>query len=293
MKTFVAVVESGGFASAGRKLGMSAAGVTRAVAELEEHLGLRLLIRTTRMLRVTDEGARYGADCKRILADIEEAEQAAVGSHGKARGSLTVTASVMFGQRYVTPVLVDYLQRYPDVDVQCLFMDRIVNLLEEGVDVAVRIGELPDSSLSARRLGQVRRVLVASPTYLARRGQIEHPDALAGHTIVSATGMDATVEWRFQHDGEQIVRRIHPTMRTTTNESAITAAENGLGITRLLSYQVAPALAAGRLQLVLPGWEPAPLPVHVLHQQGLRVSQKVRALIDLLIEQVGNDPALH
>jgi len=169
MTTFVAVVDSGGFASAARKLNQSPPVVTRAVAELEERLGLRLLTRTTRVVRVTDAGARFAEDCRRILADIEEAETAATGAHVAPRGTLLITAPVLFGQLYVTPILVSYLQQFPEVDVQCLFLDRVVNVVEEGIDVAVRIGELPDSSLRVIRVGRVRRVLVAAPPYLQAR----------------------------------------------------------------------------------------------------------------------------
>ena len=195
MTTFVAVVESGGFASAARKLNLSPPVVTRAVAELEERLGLRLLTRTTRVVRVTDAGARFAEDCRRILADIEEAETVATGTHAAPRGTLTLTAPVLFGHLYVTPILVRYLQQYPEVDAQCLFLDRVVNVVEEGIDVAVRIGELPDSSLQAVRVGRVRRVLVAAPSYLKSQGVPLRPEDLAQHTVVSASGVTPVSEW--------------------------------------------------------------------------------------------------
>jgi DNA-binding transcriptional LysR family regulator len=292
MSTFVAVVDSGGFAGAARKLNLSPSVVTRAVAELEERLGLRLLIRTTRVVRVTDAGARFAEDCRRILADIEEAETVAAGTHAAPRGTLTLTAPVLFGQLFVTPLLVRYLQQYPEVDAQCLFLDRVVHLVEEGIDVAVRIGELPDSSLQAVRVGRVRRVLVASPAYLQAHGVPQRPQDLAGHAIASAAGVSPVSEWRFNDAGSPLVQRLQPRMRTTTNDSAIAAAVAGLGITRLLSYQVADRVRSGALQLILEDFESAPLPVHVVHHEGRRVTRKVRAFVDLAVEALRADPAL-
>ena len=293
MTTFVAVVDCGGFASAARKLNLSPPVVTRAVAELEERLGLRLLTRTTRVVRVTDAGARFAEDCRRILVDIEEAETVATGTHAAPRGTLTLTAPVLFGQLYVTPILVRYLQQYPEVDAQCLFLDRVVNVVEEGIDVAVRIGELPDSSLQAARVGRVRRVLVAAPAYLKAQGVPQHPEDLVRHTIASASGVTPEPEWRFNYAGKPLLQRLQPRMRTTSNDSAIAAAVAGLGIARLLSYQVAVHVRSGALQVVLEDFEPAPLPVHVVHHEGRRVTQKVRAFIDLAVDTLRTDPALN
>jgi DNA-binding transcriptional LysR family regulator len=292
MTTFVAVVDSGGFASAARKLNLSPPVVTRAVAELEARLGLRLLTRTTRFVRVTDAGARFAEDCRRILADIDEAETAATGTHSTPRGTLTVTAPVLFGHLYVTPILVSYLQQFPEVDGQCLFLDRVVNVVEEGIDVAIRVGELPDSSLQATRVGRVRRVLVAAPAYFEARGRPRRPEDLVQHTIVSASGVNPVSEWRFNDAGKPLIQRLQPRMRTTTNDSAIAAAVAGLGIARLLSYQVAGHLRSGALQPVLEAFESAPLPVHVLHHEGRRVTQKVRAFVDLAVERLRGDPGL-
>jgi DNA-binding transcriptional LysR family regulator len=293
MTTFVAVVDSGGFASAARRLNMSPPVVTRAVAELEERLGLRLLTRTTRVVRVTEAGARFAEDCRRILADIEEAEITATGTHATPRGTLVLTAPAMFGQLHVTPILVSYLQRFPDVDAQCLFLDRVVNMVEEGIDVAVRIGELPDSSLHAVRVGRVSRVLVAAPAYLQARGVPQRPQDLAEHTIVSAVVVNPVSEWRFNHAGKSLVQRLHARMRTTTNDSAIAAALAGLGITRLLSYQAAAHLRSGALQVVLEAFEGAPLPVHVVHHEGPRATRKVRAFVEHAVERLRGDPALN
>ncbi len=293
MTTFVAVVDSGGFASAARKLNLSPPVVTRAVAELEERLGLRLLTRTTRVVRVTDAGARFAEDCRRILAEIEEAETVATGTHASPRGTLTLTAPVLFGHLYVTPILVRYLQQYPEVDAQCLFLDRVVNVVEEGIDVAVRIGELPDSSLQAVRVGRVRRVLVASPAYLQARGAPQRPEDLAAHSIASASGVTPVSEWRFNDGGKPLLQRLQPRMRTTTNDSAIAAVVAGLGITRLLSYQVAAHVRSGALQVLLEDFEPAALPVHVVHHEGRRATRKVRAFIDMAVDTLRADPALN
>lgn len=292
MTTFVAVVDSGGFASAARKLNQSPPVVTRAVAELEERLGLRLLTRTTRVVRVTDAGARFAEDCRRILAEIEEAETAATGTHAAPRGTLTITAPVLFGQRHVMPILVSYLEQFPEVDAQCLFLDRVVNVVEEGIDVAVRIGELPDSSLQASRVGRVRRVLVAAPAYLAAHGTPRRPQDLAGHVTVMASGISPVSEWRFNDAGKPLLQRLEPRLRTTTNDSAIAAALAGLGITRLLSYQVAEQVRSGALQVVLQDFETAPLPVHVVHHEGRRATRKVRAFVDLAVERLRSDPGL-
>lgn len=293
MTTFVAVVDSGGFASAARKLNLSPPVVTRAVAELEERLGLRLLTRTTRFVRVTDAGARFAQDCRRILADIDEAETVATGTHAAPRGTLSLTAPVLFGQLYVTPILVRYLQQYPEVEAQCLFLDRVVNVVEEGIDVAVRIGELPDSSLQATRVGRVRRVLVAAPAYLKAYGVPQRPEDLTRHTIASASGVNPVSEWRFNDGGKPLLQRVQPRLRTTTNDSAIAAAAAGLGITRLLSYQVAAHVRSGALQVLLEDFEGAPLPVHVVHHEGRRATQKVRSFIDLAVETLRADPALN
>lgn len=293
MTTFVAVVDSGGFASAARKLNLSPPVVTRAVAELEERLGLRLLTRTTRVVRVTDAGARFAEDCRRILADIDEAETVATGTRAAPRGTLSLTAPVLFGQLYVMPILVRYLQQFPEVDAQCLFLDRVVNVVEEGIDVAVRIGELPDSSLQAARVGRVRRVLVAAPAYLKAQGVPQRPEDLSRHTIVSASGVTPVSEWRFSDGGKPLQQRLQPRLRTTTNDSAIAAAVAGLGITRLLSYQVAAHVRSGALQLLLEDFEPAPLPVHVVHHEGRRATQKVRSFIDLAVDTLRDDPALN
>jgi len=293
INVFVAVVDTNGFAGAARKLNMSPPAVTRAINELETHLGLRLLTRTTRTVRVTDAGERYVQDCKRILAEMQEADESVSGMHASPRGRLTVTAPVLFGGKYVTPIVAEYLERYPEVTASCLFLDRVVNLVDEGADVAIRIGELPDSTMQAVRVGQVRRVICASPDYLARHGIPKSPDDLHAHTIISASSVTPQPEWKLLENGELRTLRLQARMITTTNDSALAAAAGGFGITRLLSYQVAEHLRAGKLKTVLPEFEPAVLPVHVVHREGRKAPQRVRAFLDLAIERLREDARLN
>jgi DNA-binding transcriptional LysR family regulator len=293
INVFVAVVDTNGFAGAARKLNISPPAVTRAINELETHLGLRLLTRTTRTVRVTDAGERYVQDCKRILAEMLEADESVSGMHSSPRGRLTITAPVLFGGMYVTPIVTEYLNRYPEVSASCLFLDRVVNLLDEGVDVAVRIGELPDSTMQAIRVGQVRRVICASPQYLAEHGIPISPDDLHAHTIISASSVTPYPEWKLEENGEPRSVRLQARMITTTNDSAVAAAVRGFGLTRLLSYQVAEHLRTGKLKTVLTEFEPAALPVHVVHREGRQAPQRVRAFLDLAIERLRLDATLN
>ncbi|RZT36347.1 LysR family transcriptional regulator [Cupriavidus agavae] len=293
MKTFVAVVDSGGFTPAARQLDMSLSVVSRVVTELEAHLGVRLLTRTTRVVRPTATGVAYYENCRRILGDIDDAELAAAGAHEAPRGRLSITASVLFGRRYVTPLVVEYLLRYPEVDVDCLLIDRVVNFIDEGIDVGVRIGPLPNSSLQAIQVGQVRRVVCAAPSYLARHGAPAAPERLADHTVIQATGASTVPEWRFQHNGDPFAVRLHPRMTTTTNDSAIAAAVAGLGLAGVLSYQVADELRDGRLQVVLEDFEQPPLPIHVIHREGRHAMHRVRAFIDLAVDTLRANAALN
>jgi DNA-binding transcriptional LysR family regulator len=293
MTTFVTVVETGGFSTAARKLDVSPSVVSRIVTELEEHLGVRLLTRTTRLVRLTDTGATYLEDCRRIIGEIDNAELSAAGSHSSPRGLLTVTAPVMFGKEYVMPIALDYLTRYPQVDLSCWFIDRVVNLVDEGLDVGVRIGELPSSSLQASRVGRVRRVVCASPAYLAKHGVPAKPDDLANHATILSSGVSASPEWRFNAKQDQIVTPLRPRMTTTTNDSAIAAAVAGFGIARVLSYQVASQLRDGTLRIILEEFEQPALPVNVIHREGRHATQKVRAFLDLAIDTLRGDVRLN
>lgn len=293
LNVFVAVVNTGGFAAAARKLAISPAAVTRAINDLETQLGVRLLARTTRVVRVTEPGARYADDCRRILAELAEANESVAGMHGAPGGRLTLTAPVLFGAKFIAPIVTEYLHSYPAVMASCWFVDRVVNMMEEGVDVAIRIGELPDSSMQAVRVGSVRRVICGAPSYLAEHGAPQVPDDLATHTIVCANAVAPASEWQLMQDGAPVVVKVHPRMTSTTNDAALVAAVNGFGLTRLLSYQVADAMLAGQLAVVMRAYEPAALPVHVVHREGRHASRKARAFLDLAIERLRANPALN
>lgn len=294
MAIFVAVAEEQSFAGGARRLNLSAPAVTRAVAALEERLGVKLLTRTTRYVRLTDSGQRYLEDARRILHDADEADEAATGINAEPRGHLAVTAPVLFGRMFVIPGIVDYLQRFQTMEVSAIFLDRVVNMLEEGIDVGIRIGELPDSSMRAIRVGHVRQVLCASPSYLAEKGIPKSPDALSRHSlIVAAAGSWSAIEWKFL-DGDKIMtHKIKPRLSVTSNDAAIAAAARGLGITRVLSYQVAPFLASGQVQTLLSEYEPHHLPIHVLHREGRYASAKVRTFVDLMVERLRADQVLN
>ncbi|BBU46390.1 LysR family transcriptional regulator [Pseudomonas monteilii] len=284
MKVFVAVGELESFAAAARRLDISPAAVTRAVCALEDQLGVKLLQRTTRSVRLTEAGGRYLEDTRHILASINEANAAAAGINATPKGDLAVTAPILFGKKFVMPCIVRYLQQYPEVDVSAYFLDRVVNMVEEGMDVAVRIGPLPDSGLKALRVGRVRRMLCASPDYLARHGVPKHPSELAGHAVIGTTNLSPRAGWRFGVTEEPTMVRMKPRLTVTSNDGAIAAASGGLGIARLLSYQVADELANGQLQVILAEYEEAPWPIHVLHRESKYGSAKVRAFIDMLAQ---------
>ncbi|WP_200866588.1 LysR family transcriptional regulator [Sphingobium sp. C100] len=285
MKIFVRVAETGSFAQAARQLHLSPPVVTRVIAALEDQIGVRLLTRTTRSVKMTEAGSGYFEDCRRILADMADAEAAAAGSHGNPTGTLLVTGSVMFGQIYVLPILLEYLDRFPAVTGRSLFVDRIVNIIEEGVDVAIRIGHLPDSGLSAIRVGQVRRVICGAPAYFEKHGIPRTPADLAHHRIILPTGAWVSPDWHFGTDGKTSIT-VHPRLLCNTNEAAIAAAEQGWGLTRILSYQVGEPLADGRLLAVLDQYAEKPLPIHVVHAEGRRTAAKVRNFVDLAVERL-------
>lgn len=292
MTVYVAVAEEESFAGAARRLGMSPPAVTRAVATLEDRLGVKLLNRTTRYVRATDAGQRYLDDARRILSEVEEAGEAAAGINAAPRGHLAITAPVIFGRLFVLPYLLEYLQRYPDVEVSALFVDRVVNLLEEGLDVGIRIGELPDSSMKAARVGSIRRVVCASPDYLATHGTPATPAELAGHAIIAATAVSVSHDWKFGRDGTIDMVRIKPRLSVNSNDAAVAAAVQGFGITRLLSYQAARQVASGQLQPILTEFEPPAMPIHVVHREGRYASAKIRSFVDLIVSRLRREAAL-
>jgi DNA-binding transcriptional LysR family regulator len=286
MQAFVLVADLKGFAPAARKLGLSASGVTRLIAALEERVGARLLQRTTRSVTLTDVGTRYLERARRILADVEEAEASAQAERVQPSGRLIVSAPLGFGRIHVTPLISTWLQRYPDAGGELRLSDRMINLVEDGVDCAVRIGHLPDSSLVARNVGDMRRIVVGSRDYLARRGQPKRPADIMSHDTIQFGATTAAPEWRFVAGREEV--RIACTPRFTTNsaDAAIWHAAQGGGLTRVLAYQAAEAIGSGLVEIVLADFEQAPLPIHIVYPTSRLLSAKVRTFIDLVTEIV-------
>jgi DNA-binding transcriptional LysR family regulator len=284
MQAFVAVADLHGFAPAARKLGLSPSGVTRLIAALEDRLGARLLQRTTRSVTLTDVGARYLERIRRILADIEEAEGAAEGERTRPSGRLVVSAPIGFGRLHVSPVMSAYLMRYPEVSAELRLSDRMINLVEDGVDLAIRIGHLADSTLVARHVGEMRRIVVASPGYLEPRGEPKTPEAIASHATIQFGATTASPDWRFVEDGREVSVACAPRFTTNSADAAIQYAEQGGGLTRVLAYQAAEAIKAGRLRIVLEKFEPPPLPIHIVYPTSRLLSAKVRTFIDLVID---------
>ncbi len=284
MKVFVAALDEGSLAGAGRRLKRSATAVSRALAFLEAHVGVPLLHRTTRTIKLSEAGERYAAACRRVLVELEEAELLAAGERSAPRGTLTISAPPIFGEEVLRPIVDDFLVLHPPVSVRLLLLDRAVNLVDEGVDIALRVGDLPDSAMIATRVGGdvVRRVVVAAPRYLAAHPRITEPADLAQHQIeaFSNFGLDS---WSFSPaKGAAIPRTVHFTPRITVNSvrAAAASAIAGLGLTRLYSYHVAEPLRDGRLQIVLADAEQTAAPVHLLTPQGRIAVPKVRAFID-------------
>jgi DNA-binding transcriptional LysR family regulator len=282
MSAFVTVVDQNGFAPAARRLGISASAVTRLVAALEEQLGVSLLRRTTRSMTLTDAGTRYLERARRILSEVQEAENSVQAERHVPSGRLLVTAPATFGRIHVGPLMVAYLKRHTEVSGELMLSDRIVNLVEEGIDLALRIGNLDDSSLIARRAGATRRVLVASPAYLARRGIPRRPDELGGHDTITFGGGDS-VAWRFIVGGEE--KRVTVTSRYTTNsaDSAVWYAAEGGGLAMVLAYQAADAIRENRLQVVLEEFERPALPIQFVYPASRLLSAKVRTFVDLAL----------
>ena len=298
LRVFVAVAELRGFAPAARQLGFSPPAVTRAISALEARVGAQLVQRTTRSVRLTDVGQRYFDDCRRILAELADAEAEAGGAFSSPQGQLAVTAPALFGRMHVAPVVLDFLAAHPGVTARCFFVDRIVNLHDEGFDVALRIAQLPDSGLTAVKVGAVRRVVVASPEYFAAHGEPQVPADLAGHAGIGFSQSGGPGEaWSFYPPGrkQRSDRELTtPRVRLVTNASevAIAAALRGRGVTRALSYQVADDVSAGRLRIVLAEHEPAPIPVHLVFAAGRKVPAKLRAFIDFAVERLRREPVL-
>ncbi|MET0629439.1 MAG: LysR substrate-binding domain-containing protein [Xanthobacteraceae bacterium] len=283
---FVEVAERRSFAAAARRLGRSPTAVTRAIGELEARLGVRLLNRTTRAVGVTEAGERFLAGARRVLADLDEIERAAAGEGTAPRGELRVTAPILFGRLHVSPIMIEFLERFPDVSVALSLIDRPVDLVEEGLDVAVRIGALAESSAIASRVGALHRIVVASPDYLARCGTPKAPAELGAHAIVAFSGMEAADRWVFRGQGGEASVAIRPRLVVTTAEAAVDAARAGFGVTRVLSYQAADDIARGSLRRLLQAHEGAELPVHLLYPGGRHPPPKLRAFLDFAVPRL-------
>ena len=280
MSILVAVVNTGSFSAAARQLKIPLATVSRKVADLEAHLKTRLLQRSTRQLSLTEAGQSYVAACRRILEDVGEAERAAAGEYAIPKGELVITAPIVFGRLHVLPVIAEFLKTYPDIDVRIVLTDRVVHLLEEHIDVALRVGELPDSNFIALRIGTVRQVVCASVDYFAEFGTPRTPAELATHACITFEQMASRQVWNFMPGKSEISVAVRSRLAVSTAEAAVDAAVAGVGITRVVSYQMASALRAGALEIALAEFEPPPWPVSLVHSgQGI-LPLKLRAFLD-------------
>lgn len=289
MTIFVAIAEQASFAAVARQFTISTATVTRAVAHLEKRLGTLLVVRTTRQLRLTESGIRFAVDCRRLLADLSEVESSAAGIHASPGGLLTITAPQVFGDLHVTPVLCEYLAQYPDVEIRGLLSDRLAPILEEGIDVAVRIGELPDSSMTAFQVGSVRRIVCASPAYLAAHGYPQLPNELIDRATITAVVAEQNPDWTFIIDSQRQNVKVQSRLSLTSFNAAIHAAVDGWGLTQVPSYQIRAHLADGRLCAVLENFEIPLLPVHVVYAEGRKGSSKVRSFVDFCVKRLRAD----
>jgi len=280
MNILVAAVEAGSLSAAARHLRMPLATVSRKVSDLETVLRARLLVRSTQGIALTDAGMNYVQACKRILEEVAEAERAAAGEYRAPTGELLITAPIVFGRLHVLSIVTEFLKVHGEIDVRLMLVDGIVNLVEERVDVAVRIGNLPDSSLVARRVGSVRLVVSGSQTYFAAHGIPENPDELSGHDCITSDALASAEAWHFGAGRSERNVPVHSRLVVNTVEAAIDAAVAGVGVTRTLSYQVADHLCAGTLALILEEFEPEPWPVNLVHVGGRLLPLKVRAFLD-------------
>ncbi|KXO06363.1 LysR family transcriptional regulator [Marinobacter excellens] len=286
MAMLVKVVDKGSISSGAEALGMPVATVSRRISELEADLNAELVLRSPRGLTLTDTGVAYVAACRRILDDVAEIERGASGEFSAPKGTLTLTAPIVFGRMHVLPVVTEFLQCYPDINVRLQLIDRPVSLSEEHIDMAVRIGPLPDSGLIARKVGEVRRIVCASRSYLETHGEPKVPNDLEGASCIVFDQFLADHAWSFEADGKTLRIPVAARLHVNTAEAALDAAEAGLGITRVLSYQAAPGIKAGRLEAILQRWEPAPLPVQFVYEKRALIPQKLRAFIDFAAPRI-------
>lgn len=286
MTAFVAIADRGSLTAAADALGTSLPSVVRTLAALERELGARLLTRTTRRIALTEEGRDYLERARRVLAQVEEAEAALSARQVTPQGRIALTSSVMFGRLHVAPLLAEFLGAYPKVRAELLLLDRVVNLLEEGMDLGVRIGHLADSSLVAIPVGETRRVICASPDYLRRAGTPAAPEDLASRACIRFTGLSAGNEWEFRFPGKPKRIAVDGPLVTNQVDAALDAVVNGLGCGMFLCYQARGAVAEGRLRFLLRDHEPPPLPIHIVYPQGRLMSSRVRALVDWLVPRL-------
>ncbi len=286
LEVFVEVADRASFSEAARRLGRSPTAITRAIAELEQRLGVRLLNRTTRAVGTTEAGQRLLGGAKRVLADLDEIERAAAGAGTAPRGELRATAPILFGRLHVLPIVTEFLGRFADVSVSLTLVDRPVDLVEEGLDVAVRIGALAESSAVATRVGAVRRVVVASADYLARHGTPRVPADLGAHVVIAFSSISPVERWLFRDQGGEASVAIKPRLVVSTAQAAVDAARAGFGITRVLSYQAADEIARGSLRRLLPANEGDELPIHLIYPGGRHPPPKLRAFLDFAVPRL-------
>lgn len=286
IQTFIAIAERGSLTAAAEALDTSLPTVVRKLAELEANLGVRLFNRTTRRIHLTDEGHRYLAICKTALGQLEEAEEALFDAKAKPSGKLVLTAPVLFGRLHVAPLVAEFMRMHPALSVEMLLLDRSIDLIEEGVDLAVRIGHLADSNLHAVQAGELQRVFCASPAYLKQHGEPKHPDELPGHAGIRFTGRSVLSEWQYRENGRNLTVRFNPRLMTNSVDAAINACRDGLGIGAFLSYMVQAPVRAGKLKPILRNYESEPLPIHFLYPHSKLLSARVRAFIDFAVPRL-------
>lgn len=286
MTTFVAIVEKGSLTAAAAALGTSLPSVVRTLAALERHLGVTLLNRTTRRIHLTDEGAQYLEHCRTILSAVHDTEATFASRQAEPQGRLKLTASVLFGRRYVAPIVNDFVRRYPEISADMLFVDRIVNVIEEGMDVAFRIAHLGDSSLVAIPVGQVRRVVCASPQYLRRHGIPRTPEDIRTHRCVTHVGLSPRNEWHFRVGRRNATIPITSVISCNEIDSSLSACVSGHGLGMFLSYQTAPYRKANKLSYVLEEFETEPLPVQVIYPRSRLLTTKVRVFVDECVKKL-------
>lgn len=286
LTTFIAVAKNGGFNLAARQLNTSASTVTRMINNLEERLGANLFTRNTRLVTLTEAGLGLLSDAERILNDLSGAEDLAAGAYKNPKGNLRITTPVLFGQKHIAPILRDYLDMYPEVSAELVFVDRIVDMIEEGYNVSVRIGDLPDSSFIATRVGSIRRVLVAAPRYIAKNGVPKSIDDLKNHRIVQFLGTHKSPEWKFMQHGNTKILKIAPRLTVNTATAAIEAAVEGWGIARIMSYQIYSEMAEGALVEFLHDWNQIEMPVHLVYPANRHTDAKTRTFVNFAAQRI-------